>query len=130
MPLYLLDTNILIDLAGPKSSRSFFDALLEEPDTRLGTSILCLVEFMAGADAREEKFMTAWISSEELDLIYLDMVDDAIRAGALRKKHSLALPDALILVAAARLRAHLLTHDDAFLKKAKRIVRASDPIGL
>lgn len=127
MPLYLLDTNILIDLAGPRISGAFFEEILEEPELQLATSILCVAEFMAGAGVREEKFLKEWIQRDELEVFSLDSMEDAIKAGSLRKKHSITLPDALILATALRFKAHLLTHDQPFLKKAKALILASDP---
>ena len=128
MPFYLLDTNILIDLAGEKSSKTFFEGLLEDPGVRLGTSILSIAEFAAGAGPQEEKFLKDWLQTEELEVICLDTVEDAFRAGELRRKHSLTLADALILASAVRERAHLLTHDEIFLKKAKTVIRVTDPL--
>lgn len=129
MALYLLDTNILIDLAGKKASRAFFETLLEEAQVRLTTSILCIAEYMAGAAKKEEGFLKDWIKSGELEVLFLDSVEDAIAAGNLRKRHSLGLPDALILASALRARAHLLTHDEVFLNKVKVFLPASDPLG-
>ena len=126
--LYLLDTNILIDLAGQKSSRSFFDSLLSERGLRFGTSILCVAEFLSGAQAKEERFLKNWISAGELEVIYLDSVEDAVHAAEFRRKHLLTLPDTLILASAIRTRAHLLTHDKALLNKARTFLPASDPL--
>ena len=127
MSLYLLDTNILIDLAGERHSSRFFERLLGDPQARLATSVLCVAEFMAGANKKEEGFLKEWIQSGELEVFYLDSAEDAFAAGNLRKRNSLNLPDALILTSALRTRAHLLTHDELFLKKAKELVAASDP---
>lgn len=128
MLFYLLDTNILIDLAGPKLSHLFFDQALEEKTLRLGTSILCAAEFFTGANAKESKFLKDWIETGELELVYLDSLEDAVEAGIIRKKHSLSMPDALILASCLRAKAHLLTHDDVFLKKAKKLIAATNPI--
>ena len=128
MPFYLLDTNILIDLAGPKLSHLFFDKALEDKTLRLGTSILCAAEFFTGANAKESKFLKDWIETGELELVYLDSLEDAVEAGAIRKKYLLSMPDALILASCLRARAHLLTHDDVLLKKAAKLLSASDPI--
>ncbi len=128
MPLYLLDTNILIDLSGPRRSRRFFERVLEEPAARLATSILCAAEYAAGAGGREEDFLKDLIKAGELEILPLDAVEDAFRAGHLRRKDSLGLPDALILTTALRHNAHLLTHDSEFLKKARSFVTASDPL--
>lgn len=128
MAFYLIDTNILIDLAGKRQSTPFFDRLIDEPGLRLGTHILCLAEYMAGASSHEEAFLNKWLESGELEIIYLDAIDDAIRAGKWRRQYSLTLPDALILASAARFKAHLLTNDDVFLKKAKTLLAATDPM--
>ena len=68
MPLYLLDTNILIDLAGEKISRPFFEDNIPKPGFGLSTSILCMAEYMAGANSKEEKFLKNWIKSGEGDV--------------------------------------------------------------
>ena len=128
MSLYLLDTNVLIDLAGEKHSSPFFEGILSEPDARLGTSILCLAEFMAGAGLKEEKFLRRWLDAGELEILCLDAVEDAFLAGDLRKKQGMLLPDALILASAIRLRAHLLTHDGILLKTAKKYISVRDPL--
>ncbi len=129
MSLYLLDTNILIDLAGKRDSHPFFERLMEDPHLRLATSILCIAEYMAGASSKEEHFLKNWIKSGELEVFYLDSIEDAMAAGNLRKRNAMNLPDALILVSALRTRAHLLTHDEIFLKKAKVFIPATDPMG-
>lgn len=125
--MHLLDTNILIDLAGERKSAPFFESLLNESNLQLGTSILCLAEFAAGAAPREEKFLRDWIRSRELEVIFLDAVEDAFEAGAMRMKQNLSLPDALILASAIRVGAHFITHDGTLLKKAKTFLKASDP---
>lgn len=128
MPFYLLDTNILIDLAGPKLSHPFFDNALEEKTLRLGTNILCAAEFFTGANAKEAKFLNDWIETGELELVYLDSLEDAIEAGTLRKRNNLSMPDALILASCLRAKAHLLTHDAILIKKAKKLLSVLDPI--
>lgn len=128
MSLYLLDTNVLIDLSGPRHSRGFFERILGESSTRLSTSMLCIAEYAAGAGPGEEAFLKGLIDGGELDVFPIDSIEDALRAGHLRKKDSLGLPDALILMTALRHHAHLLTHDGEFLKKARTIVPTSDPI--
>lgn len=128
MALYLIDTNILIDLAGKRQSAPFFDRLIDEPGLRLSTHILCVAEYMAGASSHEETFLNKWLESGELEVIYLDAIDDGMRAGKWRKQYSLTLPDALILASAARFKAHLLTNDDTFLKKANILLAATDPM--
>lgn len=128
MPFYFLDTNILIDLAGEKASGPFFERALQEGDLRLATSILSVAEFMAGAGGKEEKFLRDWIKAGELDVIFIDSTEEAFRAGEFRRKQGLTLPDALIMLSALRVRAHLLTRDDALLKKAKTFLPVSDPV--
>ena len=128
MPFYLLDTNILIDLAGARHSHRFFDEILDEPGLRVGTSVLCVAEYMAGAGVKEGKFLKDWITADELEVLYLDSVEDAYRAAEFRKRQSLTLPDALILASALRTRAHLLTNDQLLLKKARSFIRVSDPL--
>lgn len=129
MPSYFLDTNILIDVAGAKRAGAFFERAFEEVHLRLVTGILCISEFMAGAGPKEEAFLKSWIQSGELEVYPFDSVEDAILAGEMRKKHKLALPDAIILVSAMRARCHLLTHDGLLLKKAKSFVAVLDPLG-
>ena len=128
MPFYLLDTNLLIDLAGPRGSAPFFDRVLNEENVRLGTSILCVAEFMAGAGKRDGKFLLDWIETDELQVVYLDTVDDALRAGDMRRKRGCSLPDALILASALRAKAHLLTHDETLLKRCRDLLPVTDPI--
>ncbi|MBI4365351.1 MAG: PIN domain-containing protein [Deltaproteobacteria bacterium] len=98
-------------------------------DLRLSTSILCVAEFVVGAEAREEKLLRDWIDAGDLEVIGLDEVEDAYRAARFRKKQGLTLPDAFILASVFRLRAHFLTNDGNLLKKAKPLVEATDPIG-
>ncbi|MBI3541622.1 MAG: PIN domain-containing protein [Deltaproteobacteria bacterium] len=128
MSLYLLDTNILIDLEGAKASRPFFDDLLERESLRLGTSILCIAEFMSGARSPEGRFLRSWLKSGELEVLYLDALEIALQAAHFRKMNGFNLPDALILSTALHYKAHLLTHDIAFLKKASHFVSVSDPV--
>lgn len=127
MSLYILDTNILIDLAGAKRSRRFFDQRLTDPQLRLATPILCVAEFYAGAGKREARFLENWIEQEGLEIIYLDSLQDAVKAGQLRKKHALMIADAIILASTLRVRGHLLTHDGEMLKKSRPLLEASDP---
>jgi len=94
----------------------------------LVTSILCVAEFFGGARTLEASFLKNWIQSDELDLLYVDSVEDAIRAWEIRKRYRLTLPDSLILAAAKRHRASFLTHDHDFLNKARHVVRAQDPL--
>lgn len=129
MALYLLDTNVLIDLAGARESGPFFGGAIGRGDNRFGTSILCVAEFLAGARVREEKFLLEWIGSEELEIFFLDSVEGAKKAASIRKTHKLALPDALILATAARSGAVLLTHDRTFLDTANIFVKGIDPFG-
>ncbi|MBI4125137.1 MAG: PIN domain-containing protein [Deltaproteobacteria bacterium] len=128
MTLYLLDTNILIDLAGAKRSRPFFDGILGASPFRLATHILCVAEFYAGGKEREVKFLEEWVRQDGLEIIYLDSLQDAAKAGRLRKKNALTIADALILSSTARIRGHLLTHDADLLKKAKQLLEVSDPL--
>ncbi|MBI4224462.1 MAG: PIN domain-containing protein [Deltaproteobacteria bacterium] len=127
MSLYLLDTNILIDLAGARKSRPFFDRLLGGSPVRLATHILCVAEFYAGAKGWEIKFLEDWVRQDGLEIIYLDSLQDAVKAGQLRKKHALTIADAIILSSAVRIRGHLLTKDADLLKKAKQLLEVSDP---
>lgn len=128
MANYLLDTNILIDLSGPKKSALFFDNLLREHDLNLTTTVLSITEYMAGAHKKEEKFLKQWVESGEIEIFYLDSLKAAYQAAELRKQHALTLPDAIILAIAVEHKAHLLTHDEVFLKKAKNFIHASDPM--
>lgn len=128
MPAYLLDTNILIDLAGARRSRAFFQSALQQSDTRILTSILCVAEYLAGASAAEERFLRQWLASGELQIVYLDELLDAERAAQLRKRYGLALPDALIVAGAIRVEGRLLTHDALLLQKARKEVAVSDPL--
>jgi len=128
MTHYLLDTNILIDLAGEKKSSPFFNQLIEGDRFQLSTSLLCLAEFAAGAGKREELFIKNWIESGELEILYLDSPEIAFAAGCLRKRNSLKLPDALILATALQWRAHLLTQDQAFLQRARTFISVTNPI--
>ncbi|MCC6271983.1 MAG: PIN domain-containing protein [Deltaproteobacteria bacterium] len=117
----------MIDLCGEKVSREFFERVMEEPQLRLATSILCVAEFMAGAAAAEEKFLKNWIKSGELEVCYIETLEEGTAAGNLRKRNGIPLPDALILASALRIRAHLLTHDEEFLKKAEMFLPVTDP---
>lgn len=127
MSLYLLDTNILIDVAGKKKSAPFFNQLLDNGPFQLSTSVLCLAEFSAGAGRIDEKFIRDWLKSGELEVLFLDSPELALAGGNLRKRNDLTLPDALILATALKVRAHLLTQDREFLKKAKAFIAATDP---
>ena len=127
MPLYLLDTNILIDVTGKKKTAPFFNKLLDQGGVHLATSVLCLAEFSAGAGKMEEKFIKDWLESGELEVLFLDSWELALAGGNLRKRNDLTLPDALILATALKVRAHLLTQDLEFLKKAKGFIAATDP---
>jgi predicted nucleic acid-binding protein len=127
VPLYLLDTNILIDVAGKKKTAPYFNKLLDQGGIQLATSVLCLAEFSAGAGKIEESFLKSWLKSGELEVLFLDSSELAFAAGNLRKRNELTLPDALILATALKARAHLLTQDQGFLKKAKAFIAATDP---
>ncbi len=127
MILYLLDTNVLIDLAGKRETASFFDQLLKKGNLRLASSILCIAEYMAGASKKEEFFLKEWMDSEELEILYLDSLEVALQAAELRKRQSLLLPDALILATALYWKAHLITHDQELFEKAENLLDVSDP---
>jgi predicted nucleic acid-binding protein len=128
--LYLLDTNILIDVAGKKKTAPFFNELLNQGGVQLSTSVLCLAEFSAGAGRVEENFIKNWLQTGELEVLYLDSWELALAGGNLRKRKEFTLPDALILATALKARAHLLTQDRDFLKKAKGFIAATDPSAL
>lgn len=128
MTLYLLDTNILIDLAGERKTAHFFNQILEKKGLRLCSSILCIAEYRVGAVPKELVFLEKWLASKELEILYLDHLEIAEKAANFRKKESLSLPDALILATALHGNAHLLTHDQEFLEKSKKFISASDPL--
>jgi predicted nucleic acid-binding protein len=127
MSLYFLDTNVLIDLSSARKTRPFFERLLETGRLRLGTSLLCLAEYFAGAGPDEDRFLKNWIATGELEVFFLDSMEDAVHAAELRRKRSLLMPDALILASAVRHRAHLLTHDANLLRQASALIPSTDP---
>ena len=55
---------------------------------------------MAGAAASEGKFLKNWIKSGELEVFYIDTLEEGVAAGNLRKRNGIPLPDALILASA------------------------------
>jgi predicted nucleic acid-binding protein len=127
VPLYLLDTNVLIDVTGKKKSAAFINKLLDDGPIQLATSVLCLAEFAVGAGRVEEKFIRDWLQSGDLEVLFLDSSELVFAAGNLRKRNGFTMPDALILATALKAKAHLLTQDREFLKRAKIFIAATDP---
>ncbi len=129
MTVFLLDTNVLIDYFSARLTRPFFDDVFQAGSHRLMTSVICVAEYCAGADLKQEGLLEKWILSGELLMAYVDQYNDAQKAGALRRLHQLKLPDALILSSAIRENACLLTHDQNLLQKAGQHVHVWDPFG-
>ncbi|QQR80120.1 MAG: PIN domain-containing protein [Deltaproteobacteria bacterium] len=127
MLTYLLDTNILIDLATQKNSASFFEKIIQSKATTLVTSIICVAEFLTKSSREEEKFLKKFIESGELEVIGFQFMQEALKAGELRKKLGLRLPDAIVLMTCENRSTTLLTHDKEFFQKAKSVVKSIDP---
>jgi predicted nucleic acid-binding protein len=128
METYLLDTNILIDIATSQKSAAYFQNLIAKPQVRLVTHVLCIAEFLTGATSYEEKFLKNWIKSQELEVCYLDSLEETYLIPEIRSKTKLPLPDSLILASVMKNQAILVTHDQSFLKKAQKMGQVLDPI--
>lgn len=127
MTNYLLDTNILIDFVGPKKSATFFAKHLAS-DTQLGTSVVCITEFLVRATKAEEYSIIGLVEAGELVIHYFDDLNLSRATAALRRDHKIKLPDALILATALETGSHLLTGDLDLLTKARKIVPAKNPL--
>ena len=125
---YLLDTNILIDLSGPRYSDIFFKEILRQSNSQFFVHIVSIAEYMSGAGKTEEIFLRGWIESGELHVIFWDDYEDAIRVGSLRRETKLSLPDVMIISACQNQEVTLLTHDQELMKRAKAFISVRDPM--
>lgn len=128
MGLYLLDTNILIDIYSARKSQTFIHKIVNESQSRLGISIITLAEFFAGGGTSEHGLLKRWLGSGELSVHLLDDIAIAMSAGVLKQKENLLFADALILAHAISLKACLVSNDIDFCKKAKRHVKTVNPL--
>ena len=126
--LYLLDTNIIIDIYSAKKSLTFIDKVIRDSQSHLGVSVITVAEFFAGGSAGEHRQFKQWLSSGELTAYMLDDVEIAVSAGELRKKEGLLFADALILAQAIGLKACLVSNDIDFCNKARRHVKTVNPL--
>lgn len=128
MSVYLLDTNILIDLAGPQTSRGFILKQAQLPDVAFATSIICVAEFFGGANTVERRWLETWLRSTELQIVYLDQLDDAYVIGELRQQARFRMADAMIVQAARKIGATLLTADRQLAGAAGGLVPVVNPL--
>lgn len=126
MVLYHLDTNILVDLTIHKHSAHFFKTNTS-PHTRLATSLICLSEFIVGANSQENRMLKALIDSGAIETVGFTTFKEAQITADIRKKTGLKLPDAIILSTAIQKQAHLLTNDQKLLEKAKSYIPVTNP---
>ena len=105
MANYLLDTNILIDLVLHKKTASFFSNLNAKQPI-FYTSLICISEFIAGANSTENRALVKWVETQQLKTLGFETLADAQLAADLRKKTKLKLPPAITYHSAnpARLR--------------------------
>lgn len=126
MALYHLDTNILVDITLHKHTMSFM-AQLATPHTTLATSLICISEFLVGANSQESRVLRKLIESGEIETVGFDSFKEAQVTADIRRKTGLKLPDAIILSTAIQHKAHLLTNDKILLEKAKQYVPVTNP---
>ena len=127
MGLYLLDTNIVIDIYSHRHSQTLINKIVNEPQSRLGVSIITVAEFFAGGSKDDHRRLKQWLGSGELAVHLLDDTAIAISAGELRQKENLPFAGALILAHAVSLKACLVSNDIDFCRKAKRHVKTMSP---
>lgn len=127
MTVYHLDTNVLIDLCGEKQSGDFFSGLLLKKGHRFETSVICILEFLSGAEAREEGWILDFIRARELAVVYFDSIELAKNTADIRKKTGLKTPDALVVATALSRSAILLTFDQELIKRARGVMLAQAP---
>jgi len=126
VPLYLLDTNVLIDLTSEKKTFDFFEDLPKE-NLVLATSLICVAEFTAGGHIKENQALKGLLQSGELITLAFQELEEAYSAGELKYKMALPLPDSVILATAIQHHAHLLTGDKILFTKAKQYIPVTNP---
>ncbi len=127
MPFFHLDTNIIIDLVLAKRTLIYFkESGTIESD--LATSLVCVAEFLTGANSQEKRTLRQWIDSNELAIIGFSSFKEAQLTADIRRKTGLRLPDAIILSTAIQEKAHLLTNDQLLLDKAQDYISVTNPL--
>jgi len=126
MPGYLLDTNILICWFAGSEGYKHLKALIEQPDTELFTSVLCVAEFLSGCSTADEKMLKKEIESGEIEVVPFAGVKQAERVAFYRKTLGLKVPDAIVAAAARERNIALFTLDTELAKRLKGAVKIHD----
>ncbi|MFA6451546.1 MAG: PIN domain-containing protein [bacterium] len=119
---YLLDTNALIKWFGKFEGHEHIAHLIEKPENRLFTSIICVLEFLNGCGAEEAGLLKKIIGNGDIEVISFNAVSQAESAAELRKKFGLKTPDAIIASAALENNLTLVTFDADIKKKVKAVL--------
>ncbi|MBI2267740.1 MAG: PIN domain-containing protein [Armatimonadetes bacterium] len=114
---YLLDTNVLIGWFGGHEKVAPLNALLESPENRFHTSILCVAEFLAGCAQADARALKRILEAGEIEMLPFGEFSQAVSAATLRKSLGLKMPDAIIAATAKEKNLILCTLDKVFAGK-------------
>ena len=97
-PLYLIDSNVVIDYLGQKIHTSGMDFMNQVIDAVPHVSIITKIEVLGfNAPAEHYQLLTDFMSDATIFKLSDEVVDTSI---ALRKNHKIKLPDAIIAATA------------------------------